>query len=89
MPLPNDHDAWAKAKADKTAAFKKRKEEAKKSGGKPASAKKAKPNGKELKLALGKKMTTALMTHCHMGQSEMENLFDSVYKDATGALQGN
>jgi hypothetical protein len=62
MLLPHDHDEWVKAKADKTAAYNKGKEEAKKSGGKSASAKKAKPNAKALKLALGKKMTTALVT---------------------------
>jgi hypothetical protein len=77
MPLPHDHDAWAKAKADKTAAFKKRKEEAMKSGGKSESAKKAKPNGKALKLAaLGKKMTTALVNQHHMSQTKAETLFD-------------
>jgi hypothetical protein len=46
MPLPHDHDEWAKAKADKTAAYKKCKEKAKKSGGKSALAKKAKPTTK-------------------------------------------
>ena len=37
MPSPHDHDKWAKAKADKTAAFKKCKEDSKKSGDKLAS----------------------------------------------------
>jgi hypothetical protein len=44
MPLPHDHK---KAKADKTAAFKKRKEEATKSG-KSSAAKKSKPEQNNL-----------------------------------------
>jgi hypothetical protein len=91
MPLLHDHDEWAKAKADKTAAFKKRKEEAKKSGGKSALAKKAKPNNKALKLVLGKKMATALVTQHHMSQTEAENLFNSVqgnYGCDAGKLMG-
>ncbi len=89
MPLPHDQDEWEKAKADKTAAFKKQKEEAKKSRGKSVLAKKAKPNDKALKLALGKKMTTALITQHHMSQTEAENLFNSTYKETLDAAQGN
>jgi hypothetical protein len=74
---------------NKTAAFKKRKEVAKKSGGKSKSAKKAKPNGKALKLALGKKMTTALVTQHHMSQTKAQTLFNSVYKETMENLQGN
>jgi len=81
MPSSHDHDEWAKAKVDKTAAFKKRKEDAKKSGDKLASpAKKLKTE--DLKLALSSKFTSALATHCHMGQAEAENMFDSIYKEA-------
>jgi hypothetical protein len=69
MPLPHDYNEWANAKADKTAAFKKQKEEAKKSRGRSALAKEAKPNAKAL-LALGKKMMTALITQHHMSQTE-------------------
>jgi hypothetical protein len=84
MPSPHDHDEWAKSKADKTAAFKKRKENAKKSGNKVASpAKKSKSESEDLKLALSSKFTSALVTHCHMGQAEAENMFDSIYKNAT------
>ena len=84
MPSPHDQDEWAKAKADKTAAFKKRKEDAKKAGNKQASpAKKPKSEGDNLKLALSSKFTSAMVTHCHMGQTEMENMFDSIYKNAT------
>jgi hypothetical protein len=84
MPSPHDHDEWAKAKADKTAAFKKCKEDAKKSGNKQASpAKKSKSEGEDLKLALSSKFTSAMVTHCHMGQAETENMFDSFYKNAT------
>jgi hypothetical protein len=89
MTLPHDHNEWAKAKADKTAAFKKQKEEDKKSRVKSALAKKAKPNNEALKLALGKKMTTALVTQHHMSQTEAENLFDSIYKETLDAVQGN
>ncbi len=59
MPSPHDQDEWAKAKADKTAAFKKRKEDAKKAGDKQASpAKKPKSEGEDLKLALSSKFTS-------------------------------
>ena len=68
MPSPHDHNEWAKAKADKTAVFKKHKEDAKKSGDKLASpAKKSKSEGEDLKLALSSKFTSAIVTHCHMG----------------------
>ena len=83
-PSPCDHDEWAKAKADKTAAFKKRKEDAKRSGNKLASpAKRSKSEGEDLKLALSSKFTSAMVTHSHMGQAEAENMFDSTYKNAT------
>jgi hypothetical protein len=90
MPLPHDHDEWAKAKADKTAAFKKHKEAAKKLRAKPAPpAKKVKADSEDLKLALANKFTSAMVTHCHMGQAEAENMFDSIYKDAAAETQGN
>jgi hypothetical protein len=89
MPLPHDHDELAKAKADKTAAFKKQKKEAKKSRGKSVLAKKARPNNEALKLALDKKMTTALVTQHHMSQTEAEILFNSVFKETLDAGQGN
>jgi hypothetical protein len=73
MPLRHNHDEWAKSKAKKIAAFKKRKEKAKKSG-KSASAKKAKPNN-TLKLALGNKLVAALVTQHHMMQHEADSLF--------------
>jgi hypothetical protein len=37
----------------------------------------------DLKLALGSKFASALVTHCHMGQAEAENMFDTIYKNAT------
>ena len=84
MPSSHNHNEWAKAKADKTAAFKKRKEDAKKSGDKQASpAKKSKSKGEDLKLALSSKFTSAMVTHCHMGQAEAENMFDFIYKNPT------
>jgi hypothetical protein len=90
MPLPLDHDEWVKAKADKTAAFKKHKKAAKKPGAKPAPpAKKVKADGKDLKLALANKFTSTMVTHCHMGQAEVKNMFDSIYKDASMETQVN
>ncbi len=84
MPSPHGHNEWAKAKANKTAVFKKCKEDAKKSGNKLASpAKKSKSKGEHLKLVLSSKFTSAMVTHCHMGQAEAENMFDSTYKNAT------
>jgi hypothetical protein len=63
-PPYHDHDEWAKATVDKTAAFKKRKEDAKKSGDKQVSpAKKSKSEGEDLKLALSSKFTSAMVTH--------------------------
>ena len=50
IPTPHNHDEWAKAKADKAAAFKKSKEDAKKSGDKLASPpKKPKTKGDDLR----------------------------------------
>jgi hypothetical protein len=90
MPSPHNHDEWAKAKADKTAAFKKRKEAAKISRAKPAPpAKKVKADHEDLKIALANKSTSTMVTHCHMGQAEAKNMFDSVYKDAATETQGN
>ena len=90
MPSPHNHNEWAKAKADKIAAFKKRKEAAKISGAKPAPpAKKVKADHEDLKLALANKFTSAMVTHCHMGQAEAKNMIDSNYKDAAVETQGN
>ena len=91
MPSPHDHDEWGKKKADRTAAFKKRMEAYKKSGTKQVTppAKKAKPGDEGLKLALGNKFTSAMVTHCHMGQAEAENMFDSIYKHAAEGIQEN
>ena len=91
MPSPHDHDEWAKKKADRTAAFKKRKEAYKKSGAKQVTppAKKAKPDDEGLKLALGNKFASAMVTHCHMGQAEAENMFDSIYKHTAKGIQEN
>ena len=84
MLSPHDHNEWAKAKADKTAAFKKRKEDAKKPGDKQASpAKKSKSEGEDLKVALSSKFTSVMVTRCHIGQAKVENMFDSIYKSAT------
>ena len=84
MPSPHNHAEWAKTKADKTVVFKKRKEDTKKSGNTQASpAKKSKSEGEDLNLALSSKFTSGMVTHCHMGQAEAENMFDSFYKNAT------
>ncbi len=70
--------------ASLAAAVEKRKEEAKKSGEKPISpTKKPKTEGEDLKLVLSSKFTSALVTHCHMGQAKAENMFDTIYKNAT------
>jgi hypothetical protein len=87
MPSPHNHNKWAKNKANKTAAFKKHKEEAKKSG-KFESAKKVNPND-TLKLALGNKLAAALVTQHHMMQTEAESLFNSVCKDVIEDNQEN
>jgi hypothetical protein len=87
MPSPHDHDNWATRKADKTAAFKKRKAEAKKSGNSKAT-KKVKPND-ALKLAVGDKLTTALMTQYHMMQTKAEFIFNLIYKDVINNSQEN
>jgi hypothetical protein len=87
MPLLHNHGKWAKSKANKTAAFKKRKEKAKKSG-KSESAKKVKPNN-ALKLALGDKLSAARVTQHPMMQTEAESLFNLVYKDVIEDNQEN
>ena len=62
----------------------KRNEDTKKSGDKQASpVKKSKSKGEDLKLTLSSKFTSVMVTHCQMGQAEAENMFDSIYKNAT------
>jgi hypothetical protein len=76
MPYPHNHDKWAKNKASKTATFKKRKEEDKKSSGSGNSAnKKLKKGDEALKLALGTKLTTTLVKQHHMSQADAESAF--------------
>jgi hypothetical protein len=62
MPFPHNHEAWAKTKAKKTAAFKKRKEEEKKKLDSNATANKKPKKDESLNLALCSKLTTALVT---------------------------
>lgn len=89
MPSPHDHDEWVKAKAEKTAAFKKRKEEMKKTPNGSPTAKKAKQEGGDLKLQLGSKLTSALVTQHHMTQADAEDVFNSVYKEVYEQKLGN
>jgi hypothetical protein len=78
MPHPHDYEAWAKAKAKKTAAFKKCKEEEKKKPTSNSPPKKPKQDD-ALKLALSSKLTTSLVTQHHMSQIDAEAVFNSVY----------
>jgi hypothetical protein len=89
MPSPHNHDEWVKAKAEKTAAFKKRRDEMKKSPDGPPAAKKIKQEGGDLKLQLGSKLTSALVTQHHMTQADAEDVFNSVYKDVYEQTSGN
>ena len=89
MPSPHNHDEWAKAKAEKTAAFKKRKEDMKKSPDGTPAAKKAKQDGGELKLQLGSKLTSALVTQHHMTQADAEDVFNTVFKEVYEQKLGN
>jgi hypothetical protein len=43
--------------------------------------KKPKQDMAALKLALGSRLTTALVTQHHMSQADAESVFNSVYKD--------
>ncbi len=89
MPSPHNHNKQAKNKADKTAAFKKHKEEAKKLSGKTSASKKPTQDEAALKLALGSKLTTALVIQHHMSQSDAESVFESVYKEVVENKQKN
>ena len=89
MPSPHNHDEWVKAKAEKTAAFKKCKEDMKKSANAAPTAKKAKQDGGYLELQLGSKLTSALITQHHLTQADAEDVFNSVYKDVYGQRLGN
>ncbi len=89
MPFPHNHDKWAKNKADKTAAFKKRKEKAKKLSGGTSANKKPEQDKAALKLAFGSRLATALVTQNHMSQADAESVFDSVYKDVVENKQDN
>jgi hypothetical protein len=88
MPSPHNHK-WAKNKADKTAAFKECKEEATKLSGGTSANKKPKQDEAALKLALGYKFTSALVTQHHMSQADAESVFNSIYKDVVESKQEN
>ena len=84
MLAPHNHDAWAKAKAERVEKFKKRKQDkaegGKGSGSGPAN-KKHKPDDK-LKLAFSDKLTQALVTQHHLSQTKVDELFSKAYKEA-------
>ena len=84
MLAPHNHDAWAKAKAERVEKFKKRKQDkaegGKGSGSGPAN-KKHKPDDK-LKLAFSDKLTQALVTQHHLSQTKADDLFSKAYKKA-------
>jgi hypothetical protein len=81
MPHPHNHEAWAKAKAEKTTAFKKCKEEEKKKS--PGGSPPKKPKQDDaLKLALSSNLTTALVIQHHTSQIDAEVVFNSVYNKA-------
>jgi len=72
MPAPQDHDSWAKAKAERVEKFKRGKRD--KEGGKAkvsGPGKKHKADDK-LKQALNDKLTQALVTQHHLSQNEAE-----------------
>jgi hypothetical protein len=81
MPHPHDHEVWAKAKAEKTPAFKKCKEQEKKKLTGNYPLKKPKQDD-ALKLALSSKLTTALVTQHHMSQINAEPVLNSVHNKA-------
>ncbi len=89
MPSPHNRNKWAKNKTDKTAALMKCKQEVKKSSGGTSMNKKPKQDKAALKLALGSRLTTALVTQHHMSQADTESVFDSVYKDVVKKNQDN
>ncbi len=81
MPAPHNHDAWAKAKAEQNKRFREnRKRDSKKTTDNAAgSAKKPKPAGNKLKLALSDRLTSALVTQYHMSHNNADELFQSAY----------
>ena len=87
MPAPHDHDAWAKAKAERVEKFKRGKRD--KEGGKAkvsGPGKKHKADDK-LKQALNDKLTQALVTQHHLSQNEAEELFNKVFQEAKAAQE--
>ncbi len=83
MPAPHNHDAWAKAKAEKVEKYKRSKRDKegvlKGRDGDASSNKKAK-TGSQLKLALSDKLTRALVIQHHLSQTKANKLFNKVYK---------
>ncbi len=52
-------------------------------------AKKAKQDGGDLKLQLGSKLTSALVTQHHMTQADAEDVFNSVFEQVYEQKLGN
>jgi hypothetical protein len=87
MPAPHDHDAWAKAKAERVEKFKRLKQD--KEDGKARESGPAKKHNADdkLKLALNDKLTQALVTQHHLSQNEAEELFNKVFQEAEAAQE--
>lgn len=86
MPADHDHDAWAKNKADRDAAFKQ-----KKATGKRKAEESSKPEKsvddklKGQRLALSKTFRTALVTEMQVSDAAAEAIVDNVMANATDA----
>jgi hypothetical protein len=87
MPHPHKSGGMGKDKGQEDRCFKKCKEEERKKQAGNSPPKKPKQD-KALKLALGSRLTTALVTQHHMSQTNAEAVFNSIYNEAvTEGLQ--
>jgi hypothetical protein len=84
IPSPHDHDAWAKAKAEREEKFKRGKCGAEVTLDKTSNAPVAKKHkAGDLKLKLSNKITSALVTQHHLSQQEADAVFPNAFKEAT------
>jgi hypothetical protein len=86
MPSPHDHDAWAKANAEREEKFKRGKRGAEVTPEKTGALAAKKHKAGNLKLKLSNKITTALVTQHHLSQQEADAVFADAFKEATNSV---
>ncbi len=86
MPSSHNHDAWAKAKAEREKKFKHGKRGAEVTLEKTGAPAAKKHMACDLKLKLSNKITTALVTQHCLSQQEANAVFADAFKEATNGV---